>query len=127
VSLVKEIAAGQRLSYGGTFVARKRMRVATLTAGYGDGYLRAASNRAEVLVGGRRCRVLGRVTMDQMLADVSGVPSVVAGDEAVLIGRQGRQSIAVTDLAGWCGTVPWEILTAITYRVPRIYRGGQAS
>jgi alanine racemase len=127
VSLVKGIEAGQRLSYGGTFVAPKPMRVATLTAGYGDGYLRAASNRAEVLIGGRRCAMLGRVTMDQMLADVSKVKSVAVGDEAVLIGRQGRETITVTELAGWCGTIPWEILTAITYRVPRLYRGGHAA
>ena len=127
VSLVKEVPRGQPLSYGGTFVAPRPMRVATLTAGYGDGYLRAASNHAEVLIGGKRCRVLGRITMDQMLADVSRVKSVEAGDEAVLIGTQGRESITAADLARWCGTIPWEVLTAITYRVPRLYRGGQAS
>ena len=127
VSLVKEIQAGQRLSYGGTFVAPKPMRVATLAAGYGDGYLRAASNRAEVLIGNRRCPILGRVTMDQMLADVSQVKSVAPGDEVVLIGRQGKETITAADLARWCGTIPWEVLTAITYRVPRLYRGSQAA
>jgi len=101
--------------------------VATLTAGYGDGYLRAGSNRARVLIGGRRCRVLGRITMDQMLVDVSRVASVAPGDEAVLIGRQGEGVISATELACWCGTIPWEVLTAITYRVPRLYRGSQAS
>ena len=127
VGLVKEIAAGTALSYGHTFVARKKMRVATLTAGYGDGYFRAGSNRAQVLVGGRRCRVLGRVTMDQMMVDVSRVKSVAVGDEAVLIGRQGREEITAAELAGWCGTIPWEVLTNITYRVPRLYRGGSAA
>ena len=127
VSLVKEIAKGTPLSYGRTFVAPRRMRVATLTAGYGDGYPRAASNRAEVLIHGKRCRVLGRVTMDQTLVDVSAIKDVKAGDDAVLIGKQGRDEITATELAGWCGTVPWEVLTNITYRVPRVYRGGQAA
>jgi alanine racemase len=124
---VKEIPRGTPLSYGRTFVAPKRLRVATLTAGYGDGFPRAASNNAEVLLHGKRCRVLGRVTMDQTLVDVSTVPGVSAGDEAILIGRSGREEISATELAARCGTVPWEILTNITYRVPRIYRGGHAS
>ena len=127
VSLVKDIRRGTSLSYGRTFVARRTMRVATLTAGYGDGYSRAASNRSKVLIGGVRCPVLGRVTMDQMMVDVSRVRKVRAGDEAVLIGRQGRDEITASELAAWCGTVPWEILTGISYRVPRIYRGGQAA
>jgi len=127
VSFVKEIAKGTPLSYGRTFIAPKRLRVATLTAGYGDGFPRAASNRAEVLVRGKRCRVLGRVTMDQTLVDVSRIPTLSPGDEAVLIGRQGDEEIAAAELAAWCGTVPWEILTNITYRVPRIYRGGHAA
>ena len=127
VSLVKEIPAGTPLSYGHTFTSTERMRVATLTAGYGDGYLRAGSNRAEVLIGGRRCRVLGRITMDQMLVDVTRVRRVIAGDEAVLIGCQGKQKITAGELAEWGGTVPWEVLTNITYRVPRLYRGGHAA
>jgi alanine racemase len=127
VSLVKEVPRGTPLSYGGTFVAPRKMRVATLTAGYGDGYPRAAGNRAEVLLRGQRCRVLGRVTMDQTLVDVSRLKRVRAGDEAVLIGQQGREEIAAMELAAWCGTVPWEILTGITYRVPRIYRGAHAA
>lgn len=127
VSLVKEIPRGTPLSYGGIFVAPRQMRVATLTAGYGDGFPRAASNRAEVLVRGQRCRVLGRVTMDQTLVDVSRLRTVRSGDEAVLIGKQGREEIAATELAAWCGTVPWEILTGITYRVPRVYRGAHAA
>ena len=127
VSLVKEVPRGATLSYGRTFIAPRRLRVATLTAGYGDGYLRAASGHAQVLVGGRRCPVLGCVTMDQMLVDVSRVRGVKTGDEAVLIGRQGREAITAPELAVWCGTIPWEVLTGITYRVPRVYRGGQAA
>lgn len=127
VSLVKKISRGTSLSYGRAFVAPRAMRVAILTAGYGDGYLRAASNRARVLVGGRRCAVLGRVTMDQMMVDVSRVTNVRPGDEAVLIGDQGREAISASDLAAWCGTIAWEVLTSISYRVPRIYRGSQAA
>lgn len=123
VTLIREVARGTALSYGGTFVAPKNMRVATLSAGYGDGYLRAASNRAQVLVGGVCCPIVGRITMDQMLADVSHVPNAGAGDEVILIGGD----ISANDVAGWAGTIPWEVLTAITYRVPRVYRGGRAA
>jgi alanine racemase len=127
VSLVKDIAKESSLSYGRTFIAPRRMKVAAITAGYGDGYLRAGSNRAEVLIDGRRCRVLGRITMDQMLVDVSRVRGVAPGDEVVLIGSQGKDSVTAAEVAGWCGTIPWEVLTNITYRVPRIYRGSQAA
>jgi alanine racemase len=127
VSLVKEIPKGATLSYGRTFVAPRKMLVATITAGYGDGYLRAGSSRARVLIGGRRCPVLGRVTMDQMIADVSRVPPVKNGNEVVLIGQQGEDTISANHLAAWCGTVPWEVLTNITYRVPRVYRGAHAA
>ena len=127
VSLVKPIAQGTPLSYGHTFIAPRPMRVATLTAGYGDGYLRTGSHRAQVLIRGRRCPVLGRVTMDQMLVDVSPLPVVAVEDEVVLIGRQRHDEISVNELAAWFGTIPWEVLTSITYRVPRIYRGGCAA
>ena len=127
VSLVKEITAGTPLSYGGTFTAPRRMRVATLTAGYGDGYLCSAAGQAKVLIGGKSCPVLGRITMDQMLADVSRVKTAKPGDEAVLIGPQGKAAITAHQLADWAGTIPLEVLTAITYRVPRVYRGGQAA
>ena len=127
VSLVKEITTGTPLSYGGTFTAPRRMRVATLTAGYGDGYLCSAAGQAKVLIGGKSCPVLGRITMDQMLADVSRVKTAKPGDEAVLIGRQGKATITAHQLADWAGTIPLEVLTAITYRVPRVYRGGQAA
>lgn len=127
VSFVKSVAAGQKLSYGGTFTATKPMKVATITAGYGDGYLRSGSGRAKVLIGGKLCPVLGRVTMDQMLVDVSRVKNVAAGDEVVLLGRQGKKEIAAGQLATWLGTIPWEVLTSITYRVTRLYRGGYAA
>ncbi len=128
VSLVKNIPAGKTLSYGHTYTAPKPMKVATLTAGYGDGYHRAASGKGYVLIHGQRCPILGRVTMDQMIVDVSAVPvSVRNGDEAVLIGRQGEESITAAQVAEWAGTIPWEILTSISYRVHRAYLGISAS
>ena len=71
--------------------------------------------------------MLGRVTMDQMIVDASQVEGLKTGDEVVLLGSQGEEQITATELAGWCGTIPWEILTGISYRVPRVYRGAQAS
>ncbi|MHC1764285.1 MAG: alanine racemase [Verrucomicrobiia bacterium] len=127
VSLVREVPAGTPISYGHTFVTRKRTRIAILTAGYGDGYFRSGSNRAQVLIGGRRCPVLGRVTMDQTVVDVSELSGVQPADEAVLIGAQGADRITANELAAWCGTISWEVLTNITYRVPRVYRGSHAA
>lgn len=127
VSLVKAVPKGASLSYGRTFVAPGPMRIGVVTAGYGDGYMRAASHRAWVLIRGRRCRLLGRVTMDQMLADLSGLPEVESGEEVVLLGRQGEEEISAGRLAEWSGTVPWEVLTNITCRVPRLYTGSQAA
>ncbi len=127
VSFLKDISKGTPLSYGQRYVSPKKMRVATLSAGYGDGYLASASGKAKVVIGGKLCNVLGRITMDQMLADVSRVPSVRNGDEAVLIGRHHSHSITANQVAEWAGTIPWETLTAITHRVPRLYRGTQAA
>jgi len=127
VSLLKEIPKGTPLSYGNSFTAPQKMRVATLTAGYGDGYLCSGAGQARVLIGDHQCPVLGHITMDQMLADVSRIQNIKTGDEAVLIGRQGKLEITANKLAQWAGTIPWETLTAIAHRVPRVYRGGQAA
>jgi alanine racemase len=127
VALVREVPRGTTVSYGATFVAPRRMRLATVSVGYGDGYPLVAGERARVLIRGRRCRVVGRVTMDQTVVDVSRVDGVKPGDEVVLIGSQGRGGIHAEELAAWCGTIPWEVLTGISYRVPRVYRGIQAS
>ena len=127
ISFVKTVPANTPLSYGRSFVTRKATRVATITAGYGDGYLRSGIARAKVLVAGTRCAVLGRVTMDQMLVDVTRVKNAAPGDEVVLIGSQAGEKIAAGELADWCGTIPWEILTNINHRVPRVYFGQQAA
>jgi alanine racemase len=127
VGLVKRLPAGTRISYGGTHTLARDSRVAILTVGYGDGLPRAAGNRAQVLVRGRRCPVLGRVTMDQTIVDVTGVKAAKVGDEAVLVGRQGKGEITLAEFSEWAGTIPWESLCSITKRVPRVYRSALGS
>ena len=123
VAYVKTIPAGTCVSYGRTFMADKETRVATLPVGYGDGYHRAMSGKAFVLIGGVRCPVLGRVCMDQMMADVTNVPPEKCGlgAPAVLLGRQGDEEITADELASWAGTISYEMLLAITARVPVEY------
>jgi alanine racemase len=123
VVLVRSLGPGRSISYGRTFVTPEQMKVATLCVGYGDGFNRHLSNRkTDVLIGGRRCRLLGRVTMDQVMVDVTHLEQVVPGDEVVLIGRQGEEEILASELASNAGTIAWEIFTGITKRVVRIYR-----
>ncbi|HSI09513.1 MAG: alanine racemase [Rariglobus sp.] len=122
VGLVKQLPAGSTVSYGRTHTLRRDTTVAVLTAGYGDGVPRALSNRGQVLVRGHRCPILGRVTMDQTIVDVTDVPGVVAGDEAVLVGRQQDTQIGLAEFSRWADTIPWETLCSVTKRVPRIYR-----
>ncbi|MEK7388837.1 MAG: alanine racemase [Elusimicrobiota bacterium] len=117
---VKTVAKGSSVSYGATWRAKRVSRIATLPIGYADGFPRALSNRSSVLVGGLRCPVVGCVTMDQVMIDVTGVPGVRVGDDAVLIGRQGGSEVTVAELARLCGTIPYETVTAISTRVPRV-------
>lgn len=122
ITLLRHVPAGRSVSYGRTFVTPAPMRIATVCAGYADGYPRHLSNAgAQVLIGGRRCDVLGRVTMDQILVNVDAVPEAGVGDEVVLIGRQGEEEILVAELAEKSGTIPWEIFTGISSRVVRYY------
>jgi alanine racemase len=122
VGLVKNLPRGTGISYGGTHILARDSRVAILAAGYGDGIPRAASNRAQVLLHGQRCPVLGRVTMDQTIVDVTDLPAVAAGDEAVLVGRQHDAEIGIAEFSRWGDTIPWETLCSVTKRVPRLYR-----
>jgi alanine racemase len=122
IGLIRDVAAGTSISYGRTFVAPRPMRVATITAGYADGYPRHLSNTdAAFLVSGQRCSLLGRVTMDLMVIDVSGVPDAAISDEVVLMGKQGRAEIPCSELAERAGTITWEIVTRIGPRVRRVY------
>ena len=130
VTLVRELPAGSSISYGRSFVTGKPMRVATVAVGYGDGYRRHLSgNGAEVGIREQRCRVLGKVTMDQIMIDVDHLPEVVAGDEVLLFGSSGSKHplvIPVEEVAEKAGTIPWEIFTGITPRVRRIYQSDQS-
>jgi len=119
---IKEVEKGAPIGYGGDWTAPERMPVAAVAVGYGDGYPRLLSNRGEVVVAGRRVPIVGRVCMDMTLADVSAVPGVHAGDEAVLIGTQGAAGITADAIAAWTGTINYEVTCAIGLRVPREYR-----
>ncbi len=121
ISHVKEIKKGDCVSYGATFEAGGPMKVATVSVGYGDGFSRMLSNRGQVLINGRRCRVLGRVCMDQIMADATEAGQVKPGDQAVLIGAQGEERITADDIAAQTGTIPYEVLLNISKRVPRRY------
>ena len=121
ITYLKPVPAGRSISYGRTYITEKRTRIATIPIGYADGYQRILSNKAYVLVRGRRARVVGKVTMDQVMIDVGNIRSVKLGDEVVLIGRQGRDRITTEELARLCGTIPYEIACSIGSRVPRIY------
>jgi alanine racemase len=122
IGLVRDIPAGSSISYGRTFTAPKPMRVATITAGYADGYPRHLSNRdAAILVRGQRCPLLGRVTMDLMVIDVSHIPEAQAGEEVVLMGKQGEEEIPCAELAHRAGTITWEITARIGSRVRRVF------
>src|SRR5947207_10886710 len=120
--LVRDAPKGSSISYGRTFIAPRNMRVATLSAGYADGYPWHLSNRgAAVLVRGQRCPLLGRVTMDLIMIDLTGVDGAQEGDDVVLMGRDGNEEISCSELAEKAGTIPWEIVTRIGPRVRRVY------
>ena len=122
IALVRDIPKGSSISYGRTFITPRKMRIATLSAGYADGYPWYLSNRdAAVLVRGQRCALLGRVTMDLMMIDVSKIDGVRAGDEVVLMGRDGNEEVSCAELAERAGTITWEITTRIGSRVRRVY------
>jgi alanine racemase len=123
VAMVRDVAKGTSISYGRTFIAPEQMRVAVLALGYADGFPRHASgNGAAVLLNGNHCPILGRVTMDQIVVDVSASPEVRAGDAATLIGKDGQSKITATDLAARAGTIAWDVFTGIGQRVQRVYR-----
>jgi alanine racemase len=122
IGLVKTLPRGTTVSYGRTHTLARDTRIAILCAGYADGLPRALSNRAQVLIHGQRCPVLGRVTMDQTIVDVTDVLAAAVGDEAVLVGRQQNAEISLGEFSRWADTIPWETLCSISKRVPRLYR-----
>ncbi len=118
---LKTLPPGSSISYGQTFVTRRDSRIATLPVGYADGYQRLLSNRGEVLVRGQRAPVVGTVCMDLTMIDVTDIRGVRAGDEVVLLGRQGQAEISADEMAAWSQTISYEVLTSIGARVPRIH------
>jgi len=121
VLTVKDVAAGQAVGYMGTFVTKAQSRIAVLPVGYADGYPRLLSNRARVIVRGEHAPVVGRVSMDLTIVDVSHIRGVAVGDEVVLIGNSNGKSVDAVELARWCESVPYEILCGLSQRVPRVY------
>jgi alanine racemase len=116
----KVVKPGHPVSYGSTWQTDHMVRVVTVPVGYGDGYFRAMSNRAEVIIRGKRYPMVGRVCMDQIMINIEW-NSAYNDDEVILIGESGDAAIRCEDLAEWAGTIPYEILTNINTRVPRIY------
>ena len=125
ISYVKNIEAGDEVSYGGTFKAEKTMRVATIPVGYADGYPRMLSGKGYVLIKGRKAPILGRVCMDQFMVDVTDIEGATRGDEVVLLGKQGDERITAEELGDISGRFNYELVCDISKRVPRnfIYEG----
>jgi alanine racemase len=122
VIALRDLPAGARVGYNGTFRTERPARVATLPVGYGDGLMRAHSNRGHVLVGGQRAPIIGAVSMDLTTVDVTDIPGVALGDEVVLLGSQGTAELGADELAAAAGTIPYEVLTNVSRRVPRFCR-----
>jgi alanine racemase len=121
IVFIKTVREGSFISYNKSFKVPRPMKIATIPVGYGDGYVRRFSNAAYVLVAGKKCRVVGNVTMDMTMVDVTEVEEAEVGSEVVLIGRQGASEISAGVLAELAGTIPYEVATLITPRVPRVY------
>lgn len=114
------ICAGETVSYGRTFTAKKDMRIATIHAGYADGYPRALSNKGSVLINGKRAKILGRVCMDQFMADITDIDGVATGTPVTLIGKNGAEEITAEEIAALTNTISYEIVCGIGKRVPRV-------
>ncbi len=125
VVYLKTVPAGTAVSYGGTFVTSKETRIATISAGYGDGYPRALSNKGTtVLIRGKRCPILGRICMDQFMADVTDVPEAALGDKVTLIGTDGEETITAEELGDISGKFNYELVCGLDKRIPRVYKKG---
>jgi alanine racemase len=124
VLLVKDVPAGATVGYGATHVAKRPARWATLGIGYGDGLPRLLSNRGRALLKGRSCPIVGRISMDVTVVDISGVEGVEAGDVATLIGSDGDEHISLEEVADLASTINYEVLTGLGHRLPRIWDHG---
>ena len=119
VAYVKWVEAGTPISYGGTYVTERRTKIATIPLGYGDGYARSLSNKADVLIRGKRCRVIGRICMDQFMVDVTDLPDVEYGDKVTLIGYDGEEHIPVEELGDIADRFSYEFICDLGKRIPR--------
>lgn len=120
---IMEPELGRGVSYGATYIVDRPCRLATISIGYADGYSRHLSNKGAVLIRGKRAPIVGRVCMDQMMVDITDIPGVEMEDEAVLIGQDGTEKVTADDIAAWTGTINYEVVCAVSQRVPRIYHG----
>lgn len=121
ISYIKELEPGSFISYGRTYRCHESIRTATITCGYADGYHRTGGEMGYVLIHGKRAKILGRVCMDQMIADITDIEDVQTGDEAILMGQSGNERITAEDLASWAGTISYEVLCSSAGRVERYY------
>ena len=121
IAYIKELDAGQEISYGGTFRTAHPMRVATIPVGYADGYPRGLSNKGDVLIAGKRARILGRVCMDQFMVDVTKIPEAKVGDVATLIGTDGIETITMEEIGDRSGRFNYETACCLGKRIPRVY------
>ena len=122
VTMVKEIPMGATVSYGRTYTASSPRRIATVPIGYADGYSRALSNVAYMIIRGRKAPIVGRVCMDQLMLDVTDIPETHAGDRVTVVGTDGGCSVTFDDLAKWIGTINYEVICGISKRVPRLIK-----
>lgn len=122
ILLLKTVPKGTPISYGRTFITKRRSTIATIPLGYADGYSRRLSNKGEVLIKGKRAPVAGRVCMDTIMVDVTNIPDVNYNSRVVIIGTQGKEKITAEDIAAKTGTIPYEVLTSIGQRIKRVYR-----
>lgn len=121
IALIKTVKLGTSVSYGRKYFTKKETRIAVIPVGYGDGFTRLLTGKASVLIKGKKYPVVGTITMDHIMVDVGSDFEVQQGDEVVLIGRSGQESITAWDLASRLGTIPYEVLCMLNNRVPRIY------
>ncbi len=124
IGFVKRVEKGTSISYARRYIAKRKTTIASITVGYADGYFRTLTNKASVLINGRRYPVVGTVCMDQIMVDVGNAP-VKPGDEVVMMGSSGTQTIDAWQIAGAVGTIPYEVTCAVSQRVPRRYRNGK--
>ncbi|HMZ52363.1 MAG TPA: alanine racemase, partial [Candidatus Sumerlaeota bacterium] len=124
IGSIKVVQPGDSISYGRQYTAQREERIAVLPIGYGDGYPRKFSNQFHVLIHGRRVPIRGRVCMDQIMVDVTGIPDAQIGDDVVLYGRQGEAEIRLEEAAKVSGTISYELTCILTQRLPRVYTNG---